>query len=77
VEFEDMPDLAQLSLTIYETLRDEWDYMGGNYIGKSLLNLFQVFKLYDVPKEEHILVYKIISTIDNERRSILRAKSKS
>ncbi len=51
--------------------------MGGNYIGKSLLNLFQVLRLYDVPKEEHILVYKIITVIDNERRSILRAKNKN
>jgi len=51
--------------------------MGGNYIGKSLLNLFKVFRLYDLPKEEHILVYKIISIIDNERRSIIRDKSKT
>jgi len=71
-----MPDIAQLSLTIYETLRDDWDYMGGNYIGKSLLNIFQVFTLYDLPKEDHMLVYKIINIIDNERRAIIRAKSK-
>ena len=71
-----MPDIAQLSLTIYETLRDDWDYMGGNYIGKSLLNIFQVFALYDLPKEDHMLVYKIINIIDNERRTIIRAKAK-
>lgn len=51
--------------------------MGGNYIGKSLSNLFHIFKLYEVSKEEHLLVYKLISIIDSERRNILRNKNKT
>lgn len=50
--------------------------MGGNYIGKNLSNIFNIFELYEVSKEEHLLVYKLISIIDSERRSILRAKNK-
>ena len=76
-EFEDLPDLLQLSFSIYETLRDDWDYMGGNYIGKSLLHLFEVLKLHNVPEDEYLLVYKIIVKIDNERRNILRVKNKT
>lgn len=51
--------------------------MGGNYIGKSLLNLFEVLKLHNVPEDEYLLVYKIIVKIDNERRNILRVKNKA
>jgi hypothetical protein len=68
---------VQASLVIYDGLRDEWDYMNGNYIGKSLLNLFQVFKLYDIPDNEYILVYKIIILIDSKRRTIIREKTKN
>ena len=75
VEYEDLVELAQLSLTIYESLRDEWDYMNGNYIGKSQTNLFDVFRLYNVPEVEHLLVYKIISIIDSERRHVIRSRS--
>lgn len=66
-----------MSLVIYDSLRDEWDYMGGNYIGKSLLNLFQVFKLYGITPDENILVYKIIMLIDSKRRNIIREKTKT
>ena len=48
VELEDLPELVQTAFIIYETLRDEWDYMGGNYIGKNQQNLFHIFKLYKV-----------------------------
>ena len=51
--------------------------MGGNYIGKSLSNLFEILSLYKVPEDEHLLVFKIITSIDNERRIILRAKNKT
>jgi len=51
--------------------------MGGNYIGKSLLNLFEVLQLHSVPEDEYLLVYKIIVKIDNERRTILRVKTKT
>lgn len=76
IEYEDLPDLVKLTFVVYEALRDEWDYMGGNYIGKNLSNLFNIFELYEVSKEEYLLVYKLISIIDSERRSILRAKNK-
>ena len=35
VEFEDFCLDVQEALSIYQKLRDEWDYMGGNYIGKN------------------------------------------
>jgi hypothetical protein len=77
IEYSDLPFLAQTSLSIYNDLRDDWDYMNGNYIGKSLLNLFQVFRLYDIPKVEYILVYKLIMLVDSQRRALIQGKSKT
>lgn len=76
IEYDELPPLVQLAFTIYEALRDEWEYMGGNYVGKNLQNLFQVLDLYDIPEEERLLTYKVLCVIDNERRSILRSKNK-
>ena len=73
VELEDLPELVQTAFIIYETLRDEWDYMGGNYIGKNQQNLFHIFKLYKVLESEYMLVYKILNIIDGQRREIIRA----
>lgn len=73
VEYEDLPVLVQSAFSIYETLRDEWDYMGGNYIGKNQQNLFEIFKLYKIQQVEYLLLYKILSIIDSQRREILKA----
>lgn len=77
VELEDLPELVRQSLDIYWSLRDDWDYMAGNYIGKSLINLFEVFSLFKVEEHEKLLVYRIMSMIDNERRTLIRAKTKT
>lgn len=77
IEYGDLPFLVQTALSVYNSLRDDWDYMNGNYIGKNLLNLFQVFHLYGVPKVEYILVYKLIMLVDSQRRALLQEKSKT
>lgn len=76
VELEDLPIVAQISVTIYETLGDEWEYMAGNYTGKNLQNLFEIFDLYEVEKEERLIVYKILCILDNIRKKIIRQKNK-
>lgn len=73
IEYDDLPVIVQSSITIYETLRDEWDYMGGNYIGKNHQNLFQIFKLYKITEPEYLIVYKILNILDAQRREILKA----
>ena len=76
IEYEDLNILVQVCFNIYETLRDEWEYMGGNYIGKNLQNLFPVLDLYEIDRNERLTVYKILCIIDTERRAILREKNK-
>lgn len=77
LELEDLPELVQTAFSLYETLQDEWEYMGGNYVGKRLSNILMLFDLYEIPKEEHLLVYKIISIVDSIRKDIIKGKSKS
>lgn len=77
VEFEDFPILVQTAISMYNSLRDDWDYMAGNYVGKSLINLFEMFELYNIEEHEKLMVYKILSIVDNERRKLIRAKNKS
>ena len=77
IEQDDLPEIVVNTLAIYESLIDEWEYMGGNYVGKNLQNLFQVLDLYDIPNYERLLVYKLICIIDAERRDIIREKQAS
>ena len=67
VEFEDMPLEVQESFRIYTTLQDNWDYMNGNYIGKNLSGVSEIFAMYDIEKSDYKIVYEIIIQIDKIR----------
>ncbi len=59
-------------MVIVKKLPDQWDYTGGSYIGKDLVLLPYLFKIYNVEDEELMidLVFSIINTsskITNER----------
>lgn len=73
VELEDFPVEIQTFISIYGSLRDEWDYMGGNYVGKDLTSLPMLLDMYSVDPCEHLLAYKVISTLDRERRVLVKA----
>lgn len=77
VDIDDLPECVQTALSMYNTLSDEWDYMGGNYIGKNLTNLFEIFTLFNVAEDEQLISYKFLTIIDNERRALIRSKSKT
>jgi hypothetical protein len=67
VEFEDFPLEVQESFKIYTSLQDNWDYMGGNYIGKNLSGLRDILEIYEVAKEDYRTVYELILLIDRIR----------
>lgn len=72
---EDFPEVAQIAFSIYDTLDDQREYMAGNYIGKAKDTIFELFKLYDIPTEEHLVMYKIIQVIDRERKILINSKN--
>jgi len=78
VEFEDFLLDVQEALGIYQKLRDEWDYMGGNYIGKNYTGLLDILELLDVPVEDRRTQYELIGIIDRHRsQAIVNAKPKT
>lgn len=78
IEFEDFLLDVQEALSIYQKLRDEWDYMGGNYIGKNYAGLLDILELLDVPVEDRRTQYELIGIIDKHRsQAIANTKPKT
>lgn len=77
LEYSDFPDLVQTCFLMYSKLRDIWDPMGGNYLGKDLSIIFKLFDLYYIDdQEERIIALDIIQTMDNSRSKIISEKVK-
>lgn len=78
VDFEDLVVEAQQALQIYNNLQDSWDYMNGNYIGKILIGFKDILEIFEVPKEDHRVMYELIMHIDSIRaKSIRDSKTKT
>lgn len=77
VEYEDFPETVQLCLTIYTLLQDNWDPMGGNYLGKDYSLLFKFLELYQIPQEEHLLAMGFMQSMDNVRTKLISDKIKA
>jgi len=67
VEFEDLALEVQDALRIYGSLQDNWDYMGGNYIGKNLAGFKDILEIYEVDKADYRSIYEMILNIDRIR----------
>lgn len=77
IEFEDFFVDVQQALGIYQKLRDEWDTMNGNYMGKSYAGLLDILHLLDVPVEDHRTMFELIGIIDQHRsKAIVDSKPK-
>lgn len=77
VEFGDFFIDVQEALGIYQKLRDEWDTMNGNYLGKNYAGLIDLLELLDVPVEDRRTQYELIGIIDSHRSTaIANAKPK-
>jgi hypothetical protein len=72
IEFEDFPPEAQLALSIYRLLRDEWEYMAGNYLGKNLNGIFEVFDAYEIEACDKRFYLELIHMIDSVRIEEIR-----
>jgi hypothetical protein len=77
VDSGDFPALVQQTLVIYSLLEDRWDSMGGGYLGKNYNNVFDFFSLYEIFKEEAILVLEFLQHIDVVRSKLVAEKIKA
>lgn len=77
VEFEDFYVDVQQAMQIYFKLRDEWDTMNGNYLGKNYAGILDIFTILEVPVEDRKTMYDLIGIIDKHRSdAIIASKPK-
>jgi len=72
VEFEDLLVDVQEAFAIYQTLKDEWDTMNGNYMGKNLSGFRDILIIMDVPLEDHKTMLNLVNIIDQHRSKAIR-----
>lgn len=78
VDYEDFCIDVQEALGIYSKLKDEWDTMNGNYLGKSYAGILDIFTILEVPVEDHKTLYNLIDIIDGHRsKALADAKPKT
>lgn len=76
VEYEDLYVDVQEALGIYSKLKDEWDTMNGNYLGKSYAGILDIFTILGVPEEDRKTIFDLIGIIDTHRsKAIADAKA--
>ena len=63
---------VQLALTIYRMLRDEWEFMAGNYLGKNLSNILDIFDIYEIEQKDKKFYLELINLIDSIRANEIR-----
>lgn len=71
VEYDDLLVDVQEALSIYSKLRDEWDTMNGNYLGKSYAGINDIFNILEVPVEDRKTLFNLLGIIDSIRSTIL------
>ena len=76
IEFDDFPLEVQQAFNAYRMLRDEWDAMSGNYLGKSLIGIKDVLEATEVEPSEQKFIIMLIRIIDNVRSDEINTKKK-
>lgn len=74
IEFEDFPVEIQQAFNVYRMLRDDWDYMGGNYIGKSFIGITEIMDALEVELVDRKYCITLIRIIDDIRQKEIAKK---
>lgn len=80
LEEEIPPDIGDFSLEVqqaiqvFNLLKDVWDPFGGNYLGKDLSIIFQIFDLLEIDLPSRSLIFKIVQHLDYCRAGIIKRK---
>ena len=77
VEINDFPELVQTAFTLYYMLRDIWDPMGGNYLGKDYSIVFNLFDLYNIDPQDRLLAMGLLQFVDSVRSKTIAEKIKN
>lgn len=83
LEEEIPPDIGDFSLEVqqaiqvFNLLKDVWDPFGGNYLGKDLSIIFQIFDLLEIDLPSRSLIFKIVQHLDYCRAGIIKRKQEA
>lgn len=67
VEYSDFPTEIQEVLEVYATLQDNWDTFNGNYLGKNLSNIVDIFDILNIEDTNRVFTLQMIGFIDRIR----------
>lgn len=77
LDLSDFPDIYQDIYSIYHILSDNWDPMGGNYMGKDYSIVFNLFDLYNVDPQDRLLAMGLLQFVDSVRSKTIAEKIKN
>lgn len=78
VEISDFPELVQQCFVMYGILSDNWDSMGGGYMGKDYGIVFQLLTVYGIKNSEEILLcLDFLQHMDGVRQKLIAEKIKA
>ncbi len=72
IELSDFADIVQVAFDVYYSLQDNWDSIGGNYLGKIKYNLVETMQLLGVEKEDYREIFTYINLIDRARSELIQ-----
>lgn len=67
VDFEDFALEVQQAFGVYRMLRDEWDTMNGNYLGKTLIGIKDLLDASEVESQDQKFIIMLVRMIDEVR----------
>lgn len=67
VEYNDFPAEMQEVMQIYKLLKDDWDTMGGNYLGKNFHGVIDLFTLMEIDPLDRKTYLSLLHLIDSIR----------
>lgn len=78
IEMGDFPELVQQCFVVYNILPDNWDSMGGGFMGKDYSIVFNLFKVYAITDPAEVLLcMDFLQHMDGVRQKIVSEKLKA
>lgn len=74
IEYEDLYPEVQYALVLYQKLKDDWDTMNGNYLGKQFTGIQEIFSIFEVLDEDRKTMFNLLNIIDTHRSKVLAEK---
>jgi hypothetical protein len=72
VELEDLPLVVQVAFNVYSQLQDNWDMVGGNYLGKVKHNFTETLNLLGIDSSDYKEMFTYINLIDRIRSELIK-----